>query len=148
MSEHWLHRGDYMGVSLTMIATVSEKFSKLINKNEYEPLLLRLMNASQIIFPSQYEWVLFFGLGQSCERYKLSWVRILKYDSSNVVCLHIRNPIRLDGVSYMVLADKDSKRATAAGRKKHAGGMFFSPGKSPIAMQTQPNGCGCIAIFR
>lgn len=57
MFEHWLHRGDYMGVSLTMIATVSEKFSKLINKNEYEPLLLRLMNASQIIFPSQYEWI-------------------------------------------------------------------------------------------
>ena len=27
-----------------------------------------------------------------------------------------------------------------------SGGHFFSPGKSPIAMQTQPNGCGCIAI--
>ena len=41
-----------------------------------------------------------------------------------------------------------SKRAAAKGRKKHAGGMFFSPGKSPIAMQAQPGGCECIAILR
>ena len=30
--------------------------------------------------------------------------------------------------------------------EKVSGGHFFRPGKSPIAMQTQPNGCGCIAI--
>jgi hypothetical protein len=46
------------------------------------------------------------------------------------------------------------KRWTRRGRhwqsqcKKHAGGMFFSPGKSPIAMRAQPGGCECIAILR
>ena len=36
--------------------------------------------------------------------------------------------------------------AASAGHRKPD--HFFSPGKSPIGMQTQPNGCGCIAIFR
>ena len=36
--------------------------------------------------------------------------------------------------------------AASAGHRKPD--HFFSPGKSTIAMQTQPNGCGCIAIFR
>ena len=34
--------------------------------------------------------------------------------------------------------------AASAGHRKPD--HFFSPGKSPIAMQMQPNGCGCIAI--
>lgn len=44
-------------LSVRMMATISEKFSKLINKNEYEPRLCKLMNASQRVFPGRYEWI-------------------------------------------------------------------------------------------
>lgn len=47
-----------MPLSVKMVATISEKFSKLINKNEYEPRLCKLMNASQKVFPGCYEWVI------------------------------------------------------------------------------------------
>ena len=33
-----------MPLSVTMIASISERFSKLIDKNEYEPRLCELMN--------------------------------------------------------------------------------------------------------
>lgn len=46
-----------MSVSITTIATISDKFSQLINKNEYEPRLCNLMNMSKQIFPGQYEWI-------------------------------------------------------------------------------------------
>ncbi len=44
-----------MPLSVAMIATVSERFSKLINKNEYEPRLCELMNQSKEVFPGRYE---------------------------------------------------------------------------------------------
>lgn len=46
-----------MPLSVKMIATISERFSNLINKNEYEPRLCNLMNASQKVFPGSYEWI-------------------------------------------------------------------------------------------
>lgn len=46
-----------MPLSVTMIASVSERFSKLIDKNEYEPRLCVLMNQSKEIFPGKYERV-------------------------------------------------------------------------------------------
>lgn len=46
-----------MPLSVKMIATISEKLSKLVNKNEYEPRLCKLMNASQRVFPGRYEWI-------------------------------------------------------------------------------------------
>lgn len=46
-----------MAVSVKMTATISDKFSKLVNKKVYEPLLCNLMNASTQVFPGQYELV-------------------------------------------------------------------------------------------
>ena len=46
-----------MPLSVTMIASISERFSKLIDKNEYEPRLCELMNQSEEIFPGRYERV-------------------------------------------------------------------------------------------
>ena len=53
-----------MSISVTMIASISECFSKLINKNEYEPRLCELMNQSKEIFPGQYERVVEQSAGQ------------------------------------------------------------------------------------
>ena len=47
----------------------------------------------------------------------------------------------------MVLADKDSKRAAAKGRKKVSGGHFFSPGKSPIERRLQVLTCKRLLIL-
>lgn len=54
-----------MPISVTMIASISERFSKLINKNEYEPRLCALMNLSHVIFPGQYKWITEQSSGQS-----------------------------------------------------------------------------------
>jgi len=48
---------------------------------------------------------------------------------------------------FLVLADKDSKRAAAKGRKKVFGGHFFSPGKSPIEHRLQVFTCKRCSIF-
>lgn len=53
-----------MPISVTMIATISDKFSNLINKNVYEPRLCNLMNKSSVIFPGQYQWVTEQSSGQ------------------------------------------------------------------------------------
>lgn len=46
-----------MAISLTMVTTISDKFSKLIKKNYYEPLLCKLLNASSEVFPGNYHLV-------------------------------------------------------------------------------------------
>lgn len=53
-----------MAISLTMVATISEKFSKLINKDYYEPVLCNLMNASSEVFAGEYELILEQSSGQ------------------------------------------------------------------------------------
>lgn len=42
--------------SVTMRASITEKFSKLIKKNNYEPILCELMNISTLVFPGRYYW--------------------------------------------------------------------------------------------
>lgn len=54
-----------MPTSVTTIATISDKFSKLIYKNNYEHLLCNLMNASQKVFPGQYKQNTDQSCGQS-----------------------------------------------------------------------------------
>ena len=53
-----------MPIPVSMVATLSDRFSKLINKNEYEPLLCRLMNLSKKVFPSHYSWNSSQALGE------------------------------------------------------------------------------------
>lgn len=53
-----------MPISVTMMATISEKFSKLINKDEYEPRLCNLMNLSTVVFPGRYERIVEQHSGQ------------------------------------------------------------------------------------
>ena len=53
-----------MPISVSMVATISDRFCQLINKNEYEPLLCRLMNLSKKIFPSHYSWNSSQSLGE------------------------------------------------------------------------------------
>ena len=57
-------------------------------------------------------------------------------DTQFVTYKEIRQQKRL---FFLVLADKDAKRAAVADRKKVSGGHFFSPGKSPLAS-------GCIRM--
>lgn len=53
-----------MPISVTIVASISDKFSKLINKIIYEPLLCNLMNASKEVFPGQYQWIINQSSGQ------------------------------------------------------------------------------------
>lgn len=53
-----------MPTPITMVASVFDKFSKLINKNVYEPRLCNLMNKSSLIFPGQYQWITEQSSGQ------------------------------------------------------------------------------------
>lgn len=47
--------GIFMSISVTTITTISNRFTNLINKNNYERLLCNLMNASQKVFPGIYK---------------------------------------------------------------------------------------------
>lgn len=44
-----------MGISLKQIISINKTFMQLINKNEYEKLVLELMNKSSKVFPNTYK---------------------------------------------------------------------------------------------
>ena len=46
-----------MPITISMITTITEKFSKLISTDVYESYLCELMNTSVQVFPGQYEWI-------------------------------------------------------------------------------------------